>query len=276
MQFLGNLLSAGANLLGGFFGQKTQEDIANKNIAMQQEFAQNGVQWKVADAKAAGINPLAALGAPTSSFSNIVGSNPMGEGISKAGQDIGRAVQSTSTKDDQHAVIMGKLAEQKGQLENDLLASQIARINNAGANGPPTPAASQRYGRGLHGQQIDAVDTQTTSPVVKYEPAKVAPAVPGRPDISVGENPGTQFIAQGEYLYPSMSDTLAKATSNDTLANMWWRLKNEAGFGDKPPGGAAPGYEWVYTPGFGWKQDRVDRFGTWAWAKKHWAPNYDY
>ena len=34
-----------------------------RNYDMQKEFAQMGIQWRVADAKAAGLHPLAALGA---------------------------------------------------------------------------------------------------------------------------------------------------------------------------------------------------------------------
>lgn len=43
-------------------------DYANaQNNATQREFAQNGIQWKVEDAKKAGIHPLYALGASTAS-----------------------------------------------------------------------------------------------------------------------------------------------------------------------------------------------------------------
>lgn len=250
LDFLGNLFKGGMDLYGGILGQKNQQAIAQENIAMQKEFAQNGVQWKVNDAKAAGINPLAALGASTSSFSNVVGDNSLGEGVQKAGQDLSRAITSTATKDDQHTIVMNKLAEQKGELENNLLASQIARLNNAGASGPPTPAAGQRYGRGLHGQTIDATDTGT---VFKLEPNKLEQAVPGRPDIRAGENPGTQFVAQGNSLYPVMSDSFAKGTSNDSVANLIYRVKNELGFGDRPPSSPGEGRVWRWFPTQGWK-----------------------
>lgn len=46
-----------------------QLKINEENIAMQKEFAQNGIQWKVADAAKAGISPLAALGAVDPGFS---------------------------------------------------------------------------------------------------------------------------------------------------------------------------------------------------------------
>lgn len=63
------LVGAGSNLLGSVLGfsasksgQRTQEDINRQNLASAKEFAQNSIQWKVEDAKKAGIHPLAALG----------------------------------------------------------------------------------------------------------------------------------------------------------------------------------------------------------------------
>lgn len=60
---------AGSNLLGSVLGysaaksgQKLQGDINRENLANAKEFAQNSIQWKVEDAKKAGIHPLAALG----------------------------------------------------------------------------------------------------------------------------------------------------------------------------------------------------------------------
>lgn len=45
-----------------------QERINNQNIALQREFAQNSIQWRVNDAKLAGLHPLAALGASGTSY----------------------------------------------------------------------------------------------------------------------------------------------------------------------------------------------------------------
>lgn len=51
--------------------KRTRDNIANinaENIAYQKEFAKHGIQWRVEDAKNAGIHPLAAIGAQTTSF----------------------------------------------------------------------------------------------------------------------------------------------------------------------------------------------------------------
>ena len=65
--------------IGGYFdassaSNKKNDFAANAqglNYAHQKEFAQNGIRWKVEDAKAAGIHPLFALGAQGATFSPI-------------------------------------------------------------------------------------------------------------------------------------------------------------------------------------------------------------
>lgn len=113
-----------------------QKQLNAENIANQKEFAQQGIRWKVADAQAAGLHPLAALGAQTSSFSNVVGGGieyPKSS-FGEMGQDLGRAIKagqtsSERTSDLQSAV--GKLATsfqlEKANLENELLRTNIAK-----------------------------------------------------------------------------------------------------------------------------------------------------
>lgn len=125
----GNLISAGANILGGLLGQSAadknreqQNALAQQNRQDQLDALKSGIQWRVADAKAAGINPLAALGASTGSFSNVVGSNdsssPIGAGVAAAGQDLGRAANALT---DQQT--------KADQLNEKLLEAKIANVN---------------------------------------------------------------------------------------------------------------------------------------------------
>lgn len=114
--------------------RESQERIAAQNIANQKEFAQQGIRWKVADAQAAGLHPLAALGAQTSSFSNVVAADPVKTDFGGMGQDIGRAIDAKSTASERTDRLAGavnkvatSLALEKGSLENDLLRTQIAK-----------------------------------------------------------------------------------------------------------------------------------------------------
>lgn len=153
---LGELISAGANLIGGFFNRQSQNEynkqqmqIAQQNMALQREFAQSGIQWKVQDAKAAGLHPLAALGAQTSSFSPVsVGGSAPQLDLGSFGQDIGRAVKAAMSANDRAAqdeATARRLSLEKAGLENDILrtelASKMARTSRAsGQIGPGFPA----------------------------------------------------------------------------------------------------------------------------------------
>lgn len=119
---LGSLISGVSSIFGGSQKDKAAKEVAAQNIAAQQAFAQQGITWKAQDAvnaeNATGINKLALLGVPTSSFSNITGDSGLGEGIGKAGQDIGRAVAAATSR-----------PSRQQQLEEQLLEAKIANVN---------------------------------------------------------------------------------------------------------------------------------------------------
>lgn len=146
------LISAGSKLVGGLLDRsdaKKQNEASNalaqQNIQLQKDFAQSGIQWKVADAEKAGVHPLYALGANTVSYSPVsMGqtSTSMGSTFSEMGQDISRAVRATSSGEDRaYDSKMRALNLQKAELENTLLSSQIARTTGAQI-GPPMPTGA--------------------------------------------------------------------------------------------------------------------------------------
>lgn len=139
---LGSLISAGASLLGGLFGSKSQSKANEANIRLQKDLARKGIQWRVEDANKAGIHPLYAIGAPTATPGPLaVGDTSLGQGIANAGQDIGRAVTAYGTKADrQTQTALSALQIERAGLENQLLASQIRLTNQAG-NPPAFPVA---------------------------------------------------------------------------------------------------------------------------------------
>lgn len=136
----------------GFIGAKNSADATNRaNVAneeMQREFAQNGLRWKVEDAKAAGLHPLAALGASGYSASpSHVGDTSMGNAIAQSGSDISRAITAGSTRNERsmdvraaESVLRGHdLANEGQELENALLR---ARLRLMGQPGTPPPKPS--------------------------------------------------------------------------------------------------------------------------------------
>lgn len=144
------------------------QDLFQKNMAMQQEFAQNGLAWKVQDARNAGIHPLYALGSPGVSAAPIqisgsgspasggfspTGYSPVsagapgvpsfdnpGRAFADMGQDISRAVRATMNREQRVQHTKTALELERDQLQNDLLKSQIAR--NMAALNPPMPSGS--------------------------------------------------------------------------------------------------------------------------------------
>lgn len=134
-------IPAVGSLLGGLFGQKSQSDMAEKNIEMQKEFAQKGVQWKVADSLKAGIHPLFGLGASTTSFAPVSVGDSLGPAIAQSGQEIGRAVGASMSSEQQVSAKMNALTLERGSLENELLRSQI-RAMNAPGSPPGLPSVS--------------------------------------------------------------------------------------------------------------------------------------
>lgn len=124
-------------IVGGIAGAISSRKTAKENIQLQKDFAQQGIRWKVADATAAGIHPLYALGAQTHSFAP----NPVGNDFGTIGQNIGSAVQAMATpaqKNDAFAKTVEGLTVEKMGLENEVLRSQL-RLVSQPASGPGMP-----------------------------------------------------------------------------------------------------------------------------------------
>lgn len=139
---LGEILGGIGGIVSSIFGNSKAEKQAEKQAQLQKEFAQNAVQWKVADATKAGIHPLYALGANTTSYQPIsVGtSTPDFAGI---GQNLGRAIDASrdsNERQDGFDRTVRALQLQKMGLENDLLASQLRVVNQPGHPPGQAPA----------------------------------------------------------------------------------------------------------------------------------------
>lgn len=118
--WLGGLIGGFGSLLGSgieaWSNQKANED----NIAMQKEFAQNGIQWKVQDAQKAGIHPAVALGAQTYQATPSSVGVSSGKGVSDAFKHFGSAIDSfIDDKEEERNLQLEalKLANEKDKLE---------------------------------------------------------------------------------------------------------------------------------------------------------------
>lgn len=119
MSWLSGALSGGASLIGGAISAITGKQASDREYARQQEFAQNGIRWRVEDAKAAGIHPIFAVGAnsPTYSPQAAIGTD---YGLSSAGQNISRAIEAKQT---------ARERQEMNDLQKALVAAQIRRTD---------------------------------------------------------------------------------------------------------------------------------------------------
>lgn len=237
---VGGLLGLGSQKIASNATQQANED----NAALQREFAQNGIQWRVEDAKKAGLHPAFAIGANVAPASpSYVGDTSMASTVANFGQDISRAIDSTRTARDRIDSRVTALALEKGQLENDLLRSQIARLNSDQV-GPPMP--SSMSSNVIAGQG----DSMRTAPGVMMMPSKIVNPERNRPSKEAGvltdytyvrtANGGLSPVASKdvkERIEDAFFPEMAHAWRNNITPNLPW---NWGSHPTMPPKSALP------------------------------------
>lgn len=189
--WLGPALAAGASLIGGMLGNRQREEGQAKELAAQKEFAQQGLRWRVEDAKAAGIHPVYALGFNGPTYSPVgLGSNDTAASFSDAGQSISRAVDATRTGSERvlaYEEATRGLSLDRMELENQLLRSQIAQIQQQGSR-PPFP-----------GGEYFIPGQANSPPVVMRNPFGLGETVVTTPGLA--EESQKHFGEPGEWIY---------------------------------------------------------------------------
>lgn len=209
---IGGILGGIGSIAGGIMGanqsaanNQTQLEIANRNIELQREFAQQGIRWRVMDAQSAGLHPLAAIGAQGASFTPVSATftqpdnswmGNAGKAFGQAGQDISRAIKATQTADERMDSVARTLQLNRMGLENELLRAQIDKTNQVG---PPMPTlGSSSPGGGNSGDvRTTGLGTYETKPheVTTYLPNNQATAAgPAGPQVkwALGTNGALQ------------------------------------------------------------------------------------
>lgn len=273
--------------------------MAGLNYRAQKEFAQNGIRWRVEDAKAAGLHPLAALGASPLGFSPSFGAGGGFSGSSDwsnaanafgdLGQSIDRAIDAKATEQEradraEDESTLRKLQIKNAQLQNDKLSQQIIDNGLASAQALRTqagqpPAMQQvipigRDGRTLPGQG----DAHTSLFTVK--PVEIQASEPTRPAQEAGSVPEVRFgrTADGGYT-PMRSQALEEALEDDFLGSAAWNMRNRIiptawdSAGSPPPNDFLPkGHDrWAFNPiKQAWYP--VRKGDSWDYAKKKFKP----
>lgn len=272
---IGSLLSAGTNLLSGLFGRSSAAKEAEKERAQQREFAQSGIQWKVEDAKKAGIHPLYALGAQTASYSPInTGAVSDYTDIAKSGQDIGRAIDATRSGRDRISALQTSIAAAQldglqvdNQIKRAELASKLATNSTRGPGMPERIPGNTEYDG--QGDPIKIVGPGITVNTRRDVTDPNSPAyIPGSgPSVALTKN------TTGGYT-PMIPPELAEALESDPAGYWDWMIRNRYlpnfNTGQKPSSPKA-GYETIWNS---WKQQwelvpkgrrrfRDDKYGPW-------------
>lgn len=228
------------------------KDIAQQNMAMQREFAQSGIQWRVEDAKKAGIHPIYALGSAGASFSPVsaaFSSPPSVAGdMAATGQDIGRAINSTRTesqRQDAFTRASQALTLERGQLENEILradlASKAGRLRSPGS--PPMAAAADPY----------LLPGQTQSGLTTSKPLEVTPAPKNAPHSEGGAITDVGYARTPTGWVPVPSENV-KQRIEDNFPHEWSHfIRNNIfpmvpGAGTPPPFSPPAGKVWRYNP----------------------------
>lgn len=188
------------------------------NNALATTFAKQGIRWRTADAKAAGIHPLYAQGAASFSPGGVSvggGSSPTASSVSPniPGQNYSRARRATLSGFDRHAERLQELQLERAGLENQLLRSEIAK------------EASAQIGPGF--------------PLTQTQPQYVTSNFPGRPQMEPAavSSYGWLKTKRGWQKVPS---TDAKQKIEDQMIpSIAWAMANTApdyyGDGEPPP-----------------------------------------
>lgn len=218
----GSIISAVGNVAGSLIGSSSNKSAAKSNANLQREFAQNGITWKVEDAKRAGIHPLYAVGAPTVSANpSYVGDTHLSQGVANLGQDIGRAIHATRNSR-QRADALSDLQLERGQLENDLLRSQIAKINQA-----PNPAMPTAIMDATIDGQGDSTPTSGASALVQPQPSRPIASQPAKPYQEAGAVSDYSFTRSGPLSYAVVPSKDGKERMEDSIfADLSWAARN--------------------------------------------------
>lgn len=225
---LGSLAGGLGGLFGGGGGSQQSDGTFLQNqfsaqmnwnreqAAMQKEFAQNGLRWRVEDAKAAGLHPLAAIGAGGASYTPTIlagtgepspgrsSNRDVGSSLAAMGQGLGRAISATQTKEERiltaFEIKRQEQQIQQGDLMNQKLMLDIAQMANPG---PAFPNVTNRYGEMVTSQ--GNIPSGLTQPGIGsvYKMPEVNTQERGNPGTESGTaHPYSRFTNTGSGLIP--------------------------------------------------------------------------
>lgn len=172
------------------------DEAALREYNRQKEFASMGIQWKVADAKAAGLHPLAVLGGAGAGYSPTIalpGSYPSasaragsvahsgGSAALSSGPDFGAMGQNLM-----RAMLATEDAEQRERRE---LEMEHLRLRNRLVDAQITETYSNIMGQPQNPPFPSAGGPTSPSGAIKVEPSRSVSHLPGSPHMEAARTP---------------------------------------------------------------------------------------
>lgn len=178
---------------------------ADKNAELQREFAKHGIQWRMEDAKAAGVHPMYALSGGGAAFSP----NPIhvdGSGPSRSSFNIGGAVERA--------------------LDNYFKGSGAGTVLARGDAVSSIPYQSDDYRWDVDysgGPRIADVNLQNLVDVAQYKPVEVLSRRSEDPSLTRGDGPGgsVHTIAPGFRMILPSSPSGGTSEALEALGESW-------------------------------------------------------
>jgi len=228
-------------------GQIVGSVISAKMQAKAQEKAnlKNSLAYKIAEAKAAGIHPLAMLG------SSYAGSSPNisvgAPDLGKMGQSLGGAMAKGL---DETSKSIQTLTLEKVGLENEMLRAQIAKTKQEAASIPPSTIGSRYM---IDGQGQTASPSGVPGVLVQDEPLKRVVGAPEQTSQEPGAVTDVGFTKTKTGYFPVKSRDAQQRLEDDAWGNFMWNWRNRIapspiGSHNPPPVAVPPGFDgWAWN-----------------------------
>lgn len=226
------IIAAAASLAGGALSGDRSRKSAHEQMDFQREFAQMGIRWRVADAKAAGIHPLYALGSSGASAAPISVGDSYGPALAQAGQDLSRAFSATRTQQERGDAL-GDFAQQQlrlqaardmqrelhqqrmeqGRLDLELARLQLVRAQRDAQQPAMPEVLSSRTEAGPPARSFGSV---------KVNPSEVTSRSTGDPSASAGSTPLWKVveIAPGQFAKVPSGDAVQDSEALTFLSDV--------------------------------------------------------